>query len=173
MTWTPPRSWQPKEALTAQRFNQEIHDKIDALNHRPGDSITIPILGGDEATTSTTFVAIDDALFKRTVTTQGGDLILLATLPRVATSDDLVEVYFDIYVDGSYYLSSGSGTPRDTGLTANAMSLSTLSAMVQIHTLIPISSVGIHTVSLHWRVASDTGTIYTTQTQGHMLVMEV
>jgi len=173
ITWESPRSWQPKEALTARRFNRDIHDKIEYLDNRPSDNVMVPVQGANTNTTSTVMVAVNDALLKRTVETQGGDLLVAFHTPPMANSAAGGYVHLDLFIDDSYYLSSGTATALVNGILSVVSIAGYRRMIVPINVIVPIETPGEHTVSLHWRASGSTVVVYFSATPSYLAVMEV
>jgi hypothetical protein len=148
MAWTAPKTWVVGEAVTAADLNAHIRDNLLALKAPPTTLIKLDE-SSDYTTTSTSFVAIDNTKLNLSITTTGGDVLIVffANLSN-STSHVQLDVEFDgVAIGGDNGLIRVSGGSGNYGLA----SLSCLKQSV---------SAGTHSVRMMWKVPSGTGTLY-------------
>src|SRR5688572_3120208 len=99
--WTAPRTWANEELVTATMLNEQLRNNLEWLKDTPA-SVYTSSAAGDYSTTSTAWVDVA-AAFSRTLTTEGGD-VLIAFTGTVqlysAQTGSYIDVYFDIEIDG-------------------------------------------------------------------------
>ena len=148
MSWTTPKTWNPNEVPGSNDYNKHIRDNLNYLHDRPGDSNVVDE-ASDYTTTVTTFTDVDATELARTITTTGGDvLVMFVGTVALGTIADLG--YFTVDIDGSpYFADDGLYAIRhpDQGSTGRAM---------PVAFCVPIEglSAGSHTFKLQWKVQS-------------------
>lgn len=139
MAWTTPKTWVVGEAVTASDLNAHIRDNLLALKAPPTTLVKLDE-ATDYTTTSTSFVPIDNTKLNLSITTTGGDVLIV--LMGVA-ANSTYQTYFDIEFDG---VAIGG----DNGLTR----CSPTTAPVTLVYLKQSVSAGLHSVRIVWKVAS-------------------
>lgn len=162
LLWTSPRTFQANKVLTATHMN-EINNNISFLYNRPQKLVDVRGSGVNLTATSTTFVDVDaGGTFSFTLETSGGgmEFNLLGTISN-NTINTLTA--FDIYMDGTTWLSSLTGTALTNGIwqqkTTVAASVDSIKATPYRLAAGAIPA-GSHTYVLKWRVSAGTSTIY-------------
>jgi len=145
MGWSTPHTWQSGELVTATLLNTHLKDNLDFLKAPPTALYTLN-QGSDYTTTSTSFVDVDATNLSLTITTAGGDVLIVFTGYGGGTS----RLYFDILIDGVRMAG-------DDGFVSAVNAVNTPVAIVVLKQgLAP----GSHTFKLQWKVNSGTGTLY-------------
>ena len=158
MTWTTPKTWVTGEALTASDLNTHVRDNLDYLKDAIDDLTSPPTdhyecdEASDYTTTSTSFVAVDSTNLRLTITTNGGDVLIVFT-GSVANSAAGYRTYLDIEVDDASYLGDDDGLV----VFSNAANYNTPPSLVALAQNL---SAGEHTFELHWKVEGGTATLY-------------
>lgn len=139
MAWTSPRTWADGEVVNAQMMNEQVRDN---LNYLLAPNVTqIVTAAGTLSTTSTTFASLGTA-FARSVTTNGGYLLVGAQIHISGGVGGRMAIGFD--VDGVLYTAADHVITPGTTLHPNRL-------------LTGLAS-GAHTVGLKWRVIAGTTT---------------
>lgn len=118
----------------------------------------------DVTTTSTSWVAVNTTNWRKTITTNGGTVKIVASF-LCKTTNNTDTVSFDIAVDGTRI---GDAT---AGLTAyNGKGGAVLQHMTVVGITTP--SAGSHNFDLYWKVSAATATLYNNTEPGNMFVIE-
>ena len=146
MAWTAPKTWSVGEPLTAPDLNAQLRDNMLALKAPPTTIVKLDE-PGDYTTTSTAFVAIDTSRLNLSLTTSGGDVMIVffANISH-ATSYTHLDIEFD-----------GALMGGDNGLVRIAGSNFTQASIVCLKTGV---SSGLHTIRMMWKVVAGTATLY-------------
>ncbi len=161
--WITPKNWKAGEALLPSKLNVYIGAQNDFLRYR--NRYTANDTTGFNVT-SGSLVALNDNLYRvEFEVKQNEDLLvsldLFATINAVTNS-----IWFDIYIDDDYYLSSGTATALTRGLGQMMPNEAALSQRFKCRKLIAGLSTGVHSISLH--AARNAGT----QTVGGLMIVE-
>jgi len=154
--WTPPKTnWQVNEIVTADDMNT-IGENLATLKA----PVTAQYLQSatDYTTTSTSFVDVDATNFSHTITTTGGD-VLIIFFATITNNLNNANMMFDVTVDG---VRQGGVE----GLILETVSAATHGAVVSFALLKTGLSAGSHTIKLQWSVGGGTGRIYAGSTAG-------
>jgi hypothetical protein len=148
MAWTAPKTWVVGEAVTAGDLNTHIRDNLLALKAPPTTYVKLDE-ASDYTTTSTSFVAIDNTKLNLSITTTGGD-VLIVFFANIANGTSHTQI--DIEFDG-VAMGGDNGLIRVSGGSGNY----TLASLACIKTSV---SAGTHAVRVMWKVPSGTSTLY-------------
>lgn len=154
MTWTTPRTWADEELVTANLMNTHIRDNLNALKAPPAEEYE-RTSGSSYSTTATSFGTIDNTNMNLSITTAGGDVLVLFT-GVVSNTDSLKTVNIDIEVDGTRVGGSTSGIVRALGTNYTNISFAWLVTGL---------SAGNHTFKAMWKVTGGTGYLQSESTQ--------
>lgn len=113
VTWVTPRTWVTLDQITATRLNSELRDQLSFLKTPPRSVVTIRN-ATNITTASTSVTQVDDAQFTLQLTTFGGD-VRVWFLGQILNASASV-ARLDVLMDGTTYLSSGTGTPLTSGM---------------------------------------------------------
>jgi hypothetical protein len=151
MGWTSPSTRVTGELITAAIWNSDITDNLSYLNIRPSDTSLINE-ASDYTTTSTSFVDIDATDMAVTITTNGGDVLVVFNADlNIGTGGITLWAYFDITIDGTRQ-------GNDDGLRVYSCNDGTDIGMVSIVYLATGLSAGSHTFKVQWK-KKGTGTL--------------
>lgn len=145
MAWTGPKTW-AGDLLTSSDFNTHIRDNLLWLKSPTSDSVT---LANAITTTSTSFV--DATGLTVTMTTSGGNVVVIFTAMASHSGGSTQHPFFDLVVDGA----SQGGTD---GITAKS-STGTVGDNVSFVWVVTGLSSASHTFKIQWKVTSGTGTL--------------
>ena len=148
MAWTAPKTWVVGDPLTATDLNTHIRDNLLALKSPPTTLIRLDE-ASDYTTTSTSFVMIDATKLNLSLTTTGGD-VLIVFFANVSNATSHVQL--DVEVDG-VAIGGDNGLFRATG----GSGVYTLASFVTLKTGV---SAGVHAIRMMWKVPAGTGTLY-------------
>lgn len=143
MAWNNP-TWKA-ESITVEKLNTRLRDNMTALKEPPTDYYHYSYTGASFATTTSTSFAVISANLSLSLTTTGGDVLLVF---NAAASN----CYLDFTVDDERL----GGTD---GILA-IPTLATYGEQTQMIWLAQNLAAGDHTFEVHWKVASGTGTLY-------------
>lgn len=154
--WTTPKTdWQINEIVDAADMNA-IGDNLAALKAPPSAQYTRT--SADYTTTSTSFVDVDATNLAHTITTTGGDVLIVFVAP-VTNSASASNVFFDVLLDGVRI----GGTD---GLIIQTVATAVYASVVCFAVLKTGLAAGSHTFKLQWKVGSGTGRIYAGSSAG-------
>jgi hypothetical protein len=107
MAWTTPRTWTTGELVTKTIMDTHIRDNLNALKDPPSDNVDVNE-SSDYYTSSGTFVDVGYPALDVTITTAGGDvlIVLFGTLKCVT---GLARCYLDLEIDGTTMLGGDDG----------------------------------------------------------------
>lgn len=155
--WITPRVWVVREAITATKLN-EISESLNFL-FKTARSIVTQFGGGTNLTsTNTSFAAVDDAQFTLSIDVPEGADVLCWFNAAAQHSLTTGSAIFDVLIDDTNYVSSGTGTPATTGCFPQRSIQGTSAAYVGGNLIIEGLSAGVHTFKLRWKVIT-AGTI--------------
>lgn len=146
MAWTAPKSWAVGELLTAEDLNVHIRDNLLALKGPPTALVRLD-QAVDYTTTSSSFVAIDNVNLNHTLTTTGGDVLIVFFANILNTTSF---TYVDIEFDGVMIGGEG-GLARAHTNVQSFISLCVLKTSV---------GAGSHIIRILWKAAAGTSTLY-------------
>ncbi|MEM9953355.1 MAG: hypothetical protein AAF846_17240 [Chloroflexota bacterium] len=147
MAWTQPKTWS-NEPLIAGDMNTHIRDNLNALKDPPSD---VNIFDSSAfATSSTSFVDVDATYLSSTITTNGGDVLVVLCVPIRHTATSYVDL--DITIDGTRQ-GGTNGIIRFRTLGSGFNDVVTL-----VYMLTNLSA-GSHTIALQWKTASGIATM--------------
>ena len=170
MSWKLPRDWKQQEALTAIKLNTEIRDKMIYLFDKPHTVLTVRDV--NYTTTSTSWVTVDDRVFTLNVETFGGDVIV-ELHGLVDTNSGVQRVDLDLWIDDSYYLSSGAATPNSFGFASSQGRFTGSDRTLAGFKVLTNLPAGIHKFQLRWKVSGATGTLRTVDVPLQLVVREL
>ena len=154
MPYHDPKTWAVGEKVRATDLNEQIRDNVDYLLNRPGATQLVNE-GSDYTTSSTTFADVDATDLSKTITTAGGDVLVLF-VSSIGMSTTGCRAYLDIMVDGA--LVGG-----DDGLTVVGYGGDAREERhnVVVAYLVTGLSAGSHTFKIQWkRRGSGTATMH-------------
>jgi hypothetical protein len=152
MAWTAPKTWTVGEPLTAPDLNAQLRDNMLALKTPPTALVKLDE-PSDYTTTSTVFVPVDTSRLSLSLTTSGGD-VMIVFFANIANSTQAT--FIDIEFDGVMI-----GGDEGLGRAPNLHSLCCISVLKTG------VAAGGHTIRLMWRVsAASTSTLYAGVTAG-------
>lgn len=162
LPWTTPNTFVAGKTLTAAQLNA-MNTNINFLYTRPQRLSTIRGTGTNLTTLATAFADVDAlGTLSLTLETSGGALEfnLLGTVSNTVLN---ALTCFDIYMDGTTYMSSVTATPIANGIwqqrTTVAASIDSIKA-TPYRVEVGAVAAGIHTFVLRWRVSAGTSTLY-------------
>lgn len=153
--WTSPRTWTTGELVTKTIMDTHVRDNLLALKD-PSTKLFTLNQGSNYTTTSTTFTNVDNTVdtFNLTLTTYGGDVLIVAVL-NVLRSASPTSVYFDVELDGARIGGDDGIVGQDD--PENTAPGSTIT-LIRLHRSL---AAGSHTFKLQWKLsAANTTTIY-------------
>lgn len=139
--------------LVTEADMDAIRSNIEYL-HAANHDLVEHVEGTSYTTTSTTFVDVDAADLAQTLTTTGGNVLVLCTLV-VSHPTAGARVEFDLEVDGARQ-------GQDFGLAYVYGSAITTQQPVALALVADGLSAAAHTFKLQWRVSGGTATLYST-----------
>jgi hypothetical protein len=145
MTYTAPTTRSAGDLITHSIWNTDVVDNIAALKNPPV-AVQLVNEGADYTTTSTTFVDIDGTDLAKTITTYGGDVLLIFTATIAMQSTDN-NVYLDFTVDGSR-------VGGDAGLVATGVTRDGQLGAITMAYLVTSLAAGEHTFKVQWRTTA-------------------
>jgi hypothetical protein len=152
MAWTAPKTWVVGEAMTAADMNAHLRDNMLALKSPPTALVKLDE-PNDYTTTSTTFVAVDTSRLSLSLTTMGGD-VMIVFFANIANTTQAT--FLDIEFDG-VMMGGDEGLGR-APIAHSFHSICILKTGV---------SAGLHTIRVMWRVSSaSTSVLYAGVTAG-------
>lgn len=149
MSYTIPKTWKT-EGLTPPKLNTYISDNMYYLRYRNRVSVTYS--AADIAITVATLAPVNDSFFRLTLNvTENADLKLMIRVGIEKTLNLDSPIFFDIWTDDSYYLSSRTATALARGLFSKSVQSATANAVEATYFEYPLRglSAGVHTFSLH------------------------
>lgn len=149
MTWQGTKTWAPLEPGRSTDFNTYISDNLDYLLNRPV-AIQLVNEGADYTTSSSTFADVDATDLSKTITTNGGD-VLVAFLCSVINSSQRA-TYLDLDVDGARQ-------GGNDGL-ACTVAAADLPSALPLFCLVTGLAAGSHTFKIQWKRSAGTSTMY-------------
>lgn len=163
MAWTTPKTWS-NEVLTSADMNTHIRDNLDALK-TPPSAIYEAVEGSDlSGLNSTSFADVDatEGKFQHTVTTGGGDVLIIASIP-VGVSGTL-SIYLDVMIDGTAYGVTTLGAADGLFSQLITATAATVETQLNFVRYIPASSLvisaGLHVFKLRYKVSASAATFY-------------
>lgn len=154
--WSSPRTWSAGELVTASLFNTHLRDQLNALKAPPTDYYNV-----DEAsnytTTSTSFTDVDATDLALSITTTGGDILVMFS-GSYNVNNTIGRLFLEIDLDGS------AQATNDGALAYYGNGITNIDGAI-----LPISfqrwlfgvSAGAHVIKLQWKVSSGhTATLY-------------
>ena len=155
MAWTAPATWVAATPLGAAQLNEQLRDNLNALKAPPTDLYDI---AASKNTTSTSYVDVDSTNQVLTITTTGGDILVLFSCAGVMTAAGNFG-YLTVALDG-------------VDLYTNGIVLLTSASAVPITFAVLLTSVaaGSHTVKTRFKVSGSTLTLYGI---GQLVIREV
>lgn len=146
--WTTPRTWAMNELVTESLLNQQLRDNLEYLSSRPFAEYQWT---SSYTTTSTSFIAVDSTNLRLSLTTNGGDvLVLLAASASNNTSG--ADNFLDVAVNGVRKGGVNGIYGFDTASTNNPFNVS-------VPIIIDGLAAGSHTFELQWRTSAGTLTL--------------
>jgi hypothetical protein len=144
--WLNPKNWKAGEALLPAKLNVYIGAQNDFLRYR--NRVTATDATGF-APASTTLTALAENVFRILFEVKQGE-DLLVTLDLFATINAITNsVWVDIFIDDTYYLSSGTATPLTRGIAQLLPNEAAMKQNFKIRKLITGLTAGAHSFSLH------------------------
>jgi len=154
MAYTAPKTFAANAVLTASELNTYVRDNTIALKAPPTDLYNVNE-GADYTTASTSFADVDGTDLSLTITTTGGDVMIVfdGTVSHDTTG---ARVYFDVYYDSSTYLGGDDGMFFEVPNSGGGVTEKHVSFMRILQGL----SAGSHTFNLRWKVSAGNVTMY-------------
>ncbi|MFZ4815661.1 MAG: hypothetical protein ACOYL5_14075 [Phototrophicaceae bacterium] len=157
MTWTPPKTWQTGDLVTANDLNTHLRDNLLAL--KAARLLGSLSYNANYSTTSQSWVNVDATNLNLTVVTRGG-LLLIGMRSVISMSSGSRVGQFDLALDGARQ----GGTNGLFAFKADADG-----GAYSFHQDIPASflylkqgvAAGNHSVTLQWRVGTSGDTTTT------------
>jgi hypothetical protein len=146
MAWTTPKTWNTGDLVTATDLNTHLRDNLDALKGPPTGSYVLN-QGSDYTTTSTSFVDLDATNLSLTITTTGGDVLVVFAGTGLTAGGNAV--YLDITLDGTRVGGNDGIVDIYNGYFP-----------IPLVYLLRSVSAGSHTIKLQWKVSGGTGTLF-------------
>lgn len=151
MAWTTPKTWATNDPMDASTLNTHVRDNLNALKAPPTASYKLNE-SANYSTTSTSFADIDAANLALTITTTGGD-VLVVFAGSFSNGGGAAYVYVDFAVDGTRQ-----------GLDDGVLCLYSPSASSMLNGsfawLVTGLAAGSHTFKLQWKSSGGTITLY-------------
>jgi hypothetical protein len=145
--WTAPRTWSTGELVTAALMNEHIRDNLEFLKGPPSNQY-IGNLGADWSTTSTTYALMDNTNLNLSITTVGGDVLIV--FAAVSLNSGGI-TFYDVEVDGVR-------TGGDDGLMGCASTnIRTNATVIKLLTGL---AAGAHTFKMMHKVSAGTGSTF-------------
>jgi hypothetical protein len=161
--WHEPQEWLEGEKLTAQEMIEQLKDNLTFLFEKNFDVVQVSGVS-DYQTTSTTVTPVSNTLVLTIRKYDIDTLVRLALNASVYSGTASAFIYFDVWIDGTYYASSGTSTPAAAGLVRYQQDTASVVAQLSLEAYIPDIDEGQHTFVLVWWVSAGTGTINVTNT---------
>ena len=160
-TWTDPKIFAETNNVNSVVLNRYLSENMRYLFKRPRDIVTLRDVG-IYTTTSTSFVAIDTDALRLNITLQTQADLNFWVNTAMSNTNSGATWTLDILMDGTTYLSSGTGTPLNRGLALSNAGGANYNDMVGLNYIEEDVSAGLHFFDLYWKVNSGTGTLDTT-----------
>ena len=160
MTWNEPINWEEGDRFNANIFNRQIKENHEHLFRTPRAfamprDVTPPTDPNYYIVSSSTLEAVDDTIFKLTLTTTGGQVKVIFSGALHQTVDSSDGIYLNVFVDDTAYYHS-SLLVEGTNAEWEVRSF-----------MLPFDlAAGEHTFSLHWAVGAGLGYI-----QGNIMLI--
>lgn len=138
------KSWKAGEALSPLKLNRYISGNYEFLRYRNrsnGSSASDYVLGA-------TIAAVDDSKFNLTYSVRESEDVLLTIRWAALATSIASYMRWDILIDDSYYLSSGTPTPSTQHLGRLSVPVINVPFMQSYRRKISDLSTGSHTFSL-------------------------
>lgn len=145
MAWTAPRTWIAGELVTASLLNTHLRDNLNALKAPPTTQVAAT---GTRTTTSGGFVEVDATAFNLSLTTTGGDVLLV--LSAAVLSSAAARVNFDVEVDGTRLSDPSTQGAMYLNIAAGQL------GSVNLVRLVTGLAAGAHTFDLIWKTNAGT-----------------
>lgn len=151
-TWQAPRTWTIGELVTKSILDENVRNNLEFLRTPPSSFGSLN-LGADIAFTSTSFAVIDGTNLAKTITTQGGDVLVWATLSGLATG--ALVAFLAVEIDGVRY-------DADDGYCVQGIGAGARQVLSYLQ-VIPAASLSnaSHTFKLMAKVSASTLTFFT------------
>jgi len=155
MAWTTPATWVAATPLGAAQLNEQLRDNLNALKTPPTD-VYNP--AGGYSTTSTSYVDVDATNYNLTITTTGGDILIIFSGSGAMTASSNVG-YVTVALDGTDLHTAGIAW-------TSAATYGDLSFTLLLEGI----AAGSHSVKLRYKVSASTLTLLS---GGHLAIREV
>lgn len=160
VSWTDPKDWLNVTKVTADNFNEQIADNFRWLFEK---NIAVALRAGiadlTNVNTTAPTVSVHDTVFELQLEKEADTSILMTFSGNVSNSLNLGKTRFDILVDNSYFVSSGTATPLSEGLWFQQFPTAARVVSMQAQRFIANVPDGLHNFKLVWWVSSGTGSI--------------
>jgi hypothetical protein len=154
--WLVPKNWKAGEALLPAKLNSYIGGQNDFLRYR--NRVICTDTSNYNVTSGTLTALADNVYLTPFEVKQGEDLLvsfdLSATINAISNF-----VWFDLFIDDSYYLSSGTATALTRGIGVLYPNEAAIAQKIIGRRLISGLSTGAHTFSLHAARSAGTQTM--------------
>ncbi len=172
--YTLPKDWVNTERVTAENLNEQLRDNITWLFEK---NLVVAQRSGvtNETTTVTTapttsvFVEIFDLSIDKSLEDSALRIELSAS---IAISSAGARLRFDVIIDNSYFLSSGTSTPNSDGVAYHEFPAANRDFPMAFGRFLDNVAAGSHRVQLVWWVSAGTGTVNITNTVAQFSVEE-
>lgn len=160
--WTDPKTWLEGEKLTADEINEQLRDNLIWLFEKNYDMVQVSGVS-DYQTTSLTPVT-NGVLILNINKVRDDTVLRFGGTWSVYSNIASAFIYFDIRMDNSIYLSSGTTTPAAAALLRYQQDTANVVSQISLEAWIDNIDAGLHKFELMWYVGSGTGTMNTTNT---------
>lgn len=167
MAWTTPRQWNYGDTLTADRLNA-ISDNLEYLYKSP---VKVWNTASVTHAITTSWAVLTDMKLEYEVT-QGRGVLIGLRIPYVSCDTAIRNVYFDIRINGTSYLSTLGNTPSTNGSYLNLYTLAGETTPVRFLSYWKTPPKGRHTFEVMAKVSS-TAVVVAYTAGSEFLVMEV
>ena len=168
--WANPKDWLEGEKLKADEFDEQLTNNLIWLFEKNYDVVQVSGVS-DYQTSSLTPVAVGvltlqiNKVADETVLRFGGTWSMYSNTGSAFT-------YFDVRMDNSIYLSTGTTSPAAAGLLRYQQDTATIGTQISLEAWIDNVDAGYHTFELVWWVGSGISTINVTNTIAQFSVEE-
>jgi hypothetical protein len=146
--WRTPKNWKAGEALTPLKLNTYVSSQFDYLRYRN------PVACEDSTgivLSSTTLIELSYATLKLITEVQDNEDLLIETRMwyRADSFGSSRILFFDFFVDDTYYLSSGTPTAKTRGVMESQPNETNQLQVLTYRTIVQGLTQGEHTFSLY------------------------
>jgi hypothetical protein len=150
MAWTTPKTWSVGELVTASDMNTHLRDNLNALKTPPSAHYVLD-QASEYTTTSTSFVDVDATNLSSTITTNGGDVMVIFSGVFNHNTNGAI-IFLNLSVDGA------NVQPED-GIVSATLQAANRSNIVLFYMVTGLPA-GSHTFRLRWKTSSGVATLH-------------